>query len=636
MMKKRLLALALCLVLCCYSFSAFAELSMGFWENNNRLIAALEQGDCDSAVWLCNEVVNTLAAEPETEAYLTMAATKLLQTSELLEKSGRYAEAASFFSRYIPYAERVGWTDGVKIAKAKVLQYTTRFQMYRQTSSPQMYYGAKHEPLSGVYYGVVSDSALADSLSGTSSVLLYIEYGDTNFDWPRVVLNKARERGQMVTIALNCPGQGTQISQILYDSSYASTLLEFLKQYPDLKLILRFGAEMNIWDTRANPQEFISAFRLIADMARSACSNIAMMWSPYSVSSWDIDMNDYYPGDEYVDWVGCSLYSQKYFTGRNDWSDAEKFNEVVFQTGDNADPILALSEIIEKYGDRKPIALSESGVSHYTRTLGEDCTDWAAEQLRLMYKILPAVYPQVKLMHYFDRSLSFEVVDVSLSQNETIKQSFCELVTLPHFIQRGQNKAASYYQLGSLLQAEDCEALVYAHKYKQSSPNCGVLLNGIDASRQTGENDTLYLKLSDFAPNNYSMQLSVGGEWFEQDTVLQKPLHIYYNQNLIEGDVPATILNDSTLVPIRLVSQALGTSVTWNGADRSITIKGNGSVLVLQIDSHSMYKNGTEAYLPAAPSILYDRTMVPLRAIGEALDIDVRWDAASHSVFLTD
>lgn len=634
-MKKKMLSIIFCILIVVSSTPVFAELSMDFWENNNRFIEAIEQGDCDNAVWLCSTIVNTLAAEPATEDYLTMAATKLLQTAELLEKHGRYSEAADFFNRYVPYADRIGWADGVKIAKAKILQYTTRFEMYRQTDSPQIYYGAKHEPVSGTYYGVVSDSVLADELGETSSVLLYIEYGDTNFDWPRVILNKARERGQMVTVALNCPGEGTQISEILRDSAYALELLHFLQQYPDLKIILRFGAEMNIWDNRANSQEFIAAFRLITDMARSQCPNIAMMWSPYSVSSWDVDMDDYYPGDEYVDWVGCSLYSQRYFTGRNDWSEQEKFNEVVFQTGDNADPVLALSEIVEKYGDRKPIALSESGVSHYTRTLGEDCTAWAMEQLKIIYKTVPVVYPQVKLIHYFDRSLDNEVVDVALSTNAALKNLYCDLITLPHFIQRGQSKASTYYRLSSLLQAEDAEVSVYAHKYKVTEPNVGLLLNGIEASARTTDSTKLFLKLSDFAANRYQMQIAVGGEWLGKDVTLQKPLHIYLNGALIESDVPATILTDSTLVPIRLVSQSMGAFVTWNGADRCITIVNDPITLVLQIDSNVMYKDGSETFLPAAPMILYDRTMVPLRAVGEALGINVQWDAATRSIYLT-
>ena len=59
-------------------------------------------------------------------------------------------------------------------------------------------------------------------------------------------------------------------------------------------------------------------------------------------------------------WTGWvfSLYMQKYFLGRNDWAENEKFNEVVFLSGDNADPVKAASAIISKYGDRKPVMIS--------------------------------------------------------------------------------------------------------------------------------------------------------------------------------------------------------------------------------------------------------------------------------------
>lgn len=611
-----------------------AELPMEFWENNNRLIAALEQMDADSAVTLCNLVVGALEAEPESASNVEMAATKLLQTAELLEKCERYTQSAEFFTRYLPYAEKAGWADGVKIAKSKILQFTPRFEMYQKTNTPQSYYGAKHEPQSGIYYGVTSDSALADEMQGTSSVLYYHEYGDTNFDWTRVVLDRARERGQLVTFALNCPQQGSQITQIVSDTSYAVQLMNFLKQYSDLKIILRFGAEMNIWDNRANPEEFKTAFRLIADLARAASPNIAMMWSPYSTSSWDIDMNDYYPGDEYVDWVGCSLYSQKYFTGRNDWPEEEKFNEIVFHTGDSADPVLALNEIIEKYGARKPIALSESGVTHFTRSLGEDCTDWGLSQLEQIYRNIPMAYPQVKLINYFDRSLSFEVVDVALSTNARLKERYLELTQLPHFIQRGQTSAVTYHPLTSLMQAEDSDVYVYAHKFRTPNPSAAVLLNGAEVSLPAG-NNMLRLNLSGFAPGSYQLQTVAGGEWMQKTVTLQQPLLLYLNGERIGSDVPPTIVNDSTMVPIRVISQALGASVQWNPADRSILVSNQGTSLSMQIDNPRMSKNGVEELLAAPPIILYDRTMVPLRAIGEALGIGVNWDAATRTVTLT-
>ena len=127
---------------------------------------------------------------------------------------------------------------------------------------------------------------------------------------------------------------------------------------------------MNIWGTRADPEGFKAAFRHVANLSRQYTTNTAMVWSINKVSSWDIEMNDYYPGDEYVDWVGVSCYSGKYFLGRNDWPEKEKFNEVVFQTGDNADPVRGMREVITKYGGRKPIMLAESGASHTIQSLG--------------------------------------------------------------------------------------------------------------------------------------------------------------------------------------------------------------------------------------------------------------------------
>ena len=69
-----------------------------------------------------------------------------------------------------------------------------------------------------------------------------------------------------------------------------------------------------------------------------------MVWSPNQVSNWDIDIDDYYPGDEYVDWVGISLYAQKYFYGTN-----SEDGELFFRTGKNSDPVIAVKDIVEKY-----------------------------------------------------------------------------------------------------------------------------------------------------------------------------------------------------------------------------------------------------------------------------------------------
>ena len=312
----------------------------------------------------------------------------------------------------------------------------------------------------------------------------------------------------------------------------------------------------------------------------------------------------------------------------------EKFNEIVFQTGDSADPVLALTEVITKYGSRKPIALSESGVTHYTRSLNEDCTQWGLDQLEKMYRYIPMVYPQVKLIHYFDRSLDFEVVDVALCTNATLKNRYLSLIKLPHFIQRGQNKAATYHELSSLMQTEDAPVYIYTHKFGEMHPNAAVLCDGKEVSYSSGETGKYNLYLSPFAAGKHSLQTVCGGEWTENQVELQKPLKVYLNGELIGSDVPPTIINDSTMVPIRVISQALDANVVWNGANRSIAIKSGNVSLTMFIDNPVMYLGSKEVHLPSAPVIRYDRTLVPLRAISEAFGIQPKWNGESRTVTL--
>jgi hypothetical protein len=49
-------------------------------------------------------------------------------------------------------------------------------------------------------------------------------------------------------------------------------------------------------------------------------------------------------------------------------------------------------------------------------------------------------------------------------------------------------------------------------------------------------------------------------------------LKLIVNRNLITPEVPPQIINGSTMVPIRAVSEALGAKVGWNGAEQTVTV----------------------------------------------------------------
>lgn len=101
---------------------------------------------------------------------------------------------------------------------------------------------------------------------------------------------------------------------------------------------------------------------------------------------------------------------------------------------------------------------------------------------------------------------------------------------------------------------------------------------------------------------------------------------------LTPTDMPAVIINDRTMLPMRLIAQALGCEVTWNEAARQVYVVNDTYTLVFEIDKTTGYQNGKEFTMDVPPMIVNDRTMLPVRALATALDLDITWTEASRTV----
>ena len=100
------------------------------------------------------------------------------------------------------------------------------------------------------------------------------------------------------------------------------------------------------------------------------------------------------------------------------------------------------------------------------------------------------------------------------------------------------------------------------------------------------------------------------------------------------GSVLPQIKDGTTLIPVRAVTEAFDADVTWNGDDRTVTVKSGDTEIVLKIDSAKAIVNGEEKELTAAPEIVEGRTIVPVRFIAQALGMDVEWDDASRTIII--
>lgn len=181
----------------------------------------------------------------------------------------------------------------------------------------------------------------------------------------------------------NTSGSLTDISKGQYDS-YIENWATEAKAYK-LPLFLRFGHEMNDpvrypWGPPVNgPEDFISAWKYVVDKFRdTGADNVIWVWSPHPAYG---NFEAYYPGEEYVDWIGSSVLNYGKVAS---WSDWWSFGEIFDQP----------YKELRKYN--KPIIIAEFG----SVAVGGNRADWFKEALTEF----PSNYPLVKALVFYNNS----------------------------------------------------------------------------------------------------------------------------------------------------------------------------------------------------------------------------------------
>lgn len=102
-----------------------------------------------------------------------------------------------------------------------------------------------------------------------------------------------------------------------------------------------------------------------------------------------------------------------------------------------------------------------------------------------------------------------------------------------------------------------------------------------------------------------------------------------------EGTRPF-IKNGRTLLPVRAVFEAMGGTVEWNGKAKVVSLKLDGYTLFLKIDDLMAWDSNGEYYdLDTPPIISNGRTMLPIRFIVEKFGGNVEWDSSTESVIIS-
>ena len=101
-----------------------------------------------------------------------------------------------------------------------------------------------------------------------------------------------------------------------------------------------------------------------------------------------------------------------------------------------------------------------------------------------------------------------------------------------------------------------------------------------------------------------------------------------------QGTAPV-IVNDRTLLPVRAVIEELGGTVGWDGETQEVTLKYDTDEIKLTLDSTTAVLNGEEKTLDVAPTVINERTMLPIRFIAESFKFGVLWDGKTQTVTVT-
>lgn len=428
-------------------------------ENNQDII---KYGEDTMAIFLGTAYPDAAEAKKKADDYLANRALEInilrgviMNVAWAYETLGRNKEAKKVYELALPFIEAYGKYHGLDqsfsiiLVKNKIKLYDIQVSVYAEVPRANRntsFKNAKHEPENGVYFGESLTANPEEASLGeknSSSALIYTMFETESIAGFNYLIESIAKQKEIIQIAWNLLNEGESLAGVLNQRAKIEREAEYLKSL-GTPVFLRFGAEMNIWTKPANPKQFIDAFRFVAAIMKEKAPNVAMVWSVNSVSAEGMNYEMFYPGDEYVDWVGISLYTSKYFMGNKE---QDENAQAIYLTGKYANPVLMLEPLIKQYGDKKPIMIAEGGVENYSVKNKTDETVWAEPQMRLMYSFLPVIYPQVKAIYYFNKYADTRSpCRYTLFENAKINKQYAELTANSYFIKKGEKAGGVSYK----------------------------------------------------------------------------------------------------------------------------------------------------------------------------------------------
>ena len=364
---------------------------------------------------------------------------------EARERAGQYEQAASAYEQEAAIRLRTGDPQAADIEHRRALRLKTDVAL--AVTAPVPASGqtlAKLEPAAGCYLGALDDYPSDDADNFARRIgrplALCFDYSPYGARFPMEWARKQARAGRAIQIAWE-PNDIQAVRDDEYLNGWAKDAARC-----GTPVFLRFGGEMNgnwtAWGR--DPLAYRKAFRLVHAVVNRWASNVALVWAPGAVPTYNLDL--YYPGDDVVDWVGISLYLVRFYD--------DDLRRPAWQDG----PASFIAPFYAKYAARKPLCLTECGISRRSRAEGRDADFYASARIFDLLDAIKIRYPRLKMFCWFTRD-NLETAgegrrlnDYSLPEGSGALTAFRAAISDPYFLSRlGDAPPYRYQVVGSRL-----------------------------------------------------------------------------------------------------------------------------------------------------------------------------------------
>ncbi len=364
-----------------------------YWPIREALAAAEAEGNGTAYVSAVEEL-RALYDPPRNYDEYSQLAYPTGEVARILEARGEYSAAADYyesFYRLLTVLSEYGddCYDLLRVTEAQYRHCAAAPQVFAVTASDE-----------GILWG-------STDLNGAGNArLLYAHFFTENFADFFPTLPKGN---YTLEAAWNLPGETFDELDEIAAGRWDAYIVRNLNALEGLgrPVLLRFAAEANNFADLPGDREnclayaevYKAAYRHVAELAHIYAPSATLVWSVNDICNWYVDYEDFYPGDDVVDWVGVSTYMMKYGDVAGDGTDA------VYCRGRYDNQLERLRPLMDLAAERdKPVLISECGFCRADGS-GRQSAAYAAKKLKEFYSCVTMLYPQVKGILYFDETI---------------------------------------------------------------------------------------------------------------------------------------------------------------------------------------------------------------------------------------